>query len=349
MEWNNLLTQLNYYLAKLYILDTRGLKKVSLFERAQLATFDIDWGETPFVVWYQMLKWAAQRDKVDKLLEIILSAEEGNADNEFLKGALKNIRDHKDIMDKQMPPDEWKGGELKEEVREKILGKRSTLLPIGFLENGMDKSKAIVRIESGNMVGSGFVINNGWLITNNHVLPTRQVAATATIQFGYQFPKTYKSSQKSVTEIKAERTAKLDPGTENDKRFFTDAKLDFTLVKIKEEDLQNIKDYGFLQLSANGVRADDFVNIIQHPLGGPKQIGIYNNLVMYSDDNIVQYMTDTQEGSSGSPVLNSDWEVVALHHSGGWVDDPKTNEKVRRNQGTNIKRIAEFMLANNLN
>lgn len=349
MEWNNLLTQLNYYLAKLYILDTRGTKKVSLFERAQFELIDIDWGETPFNVWYQMLKWAAQRDKVDKLLQVILSAEEGNAENEFLKGALKNILEHKDVMDKVMPAAEWKGGEIKEEVREKILGKRSTLLPIGFLENGMDKSKSIVRIDCGNMVGSGFILEKGWLVTNNHVIPNRDVAAMATIQFGYQFPKTYRSSEKSVTELKPEQVATLDPGTENDKRFFTDQKLDFTLVKIKEQDLQNIKDYGFLQLSKSGVRADDFVNIIQHPLGGPKQIGIYNNLVMYADDDIVQYMTDTAEGSSGSPVLNSDWEVVALHHSGGWVDDPKTNQKVRRNQGTNIKRIAEFIVTNNLN
>lgn len=349
MEWNNLLTQLNYYLAKLYILDTRGLKKVSLYERANFETIDIDWGEKPFVVWYQMLKLAAQRDKVDKLLEVILSQEEGNSENEFLKGALKNIREHKDVMDKQMPGDEWKGGEVKEEVREKILGKRSTLLPIGFLENGTEKSKAIVRIDCGNMVGSGFVIENGWLVTNNHVLPNREAAAKAVIQFGYQFPKTLKSSEKSVTEIKPERIAALDPGTENDKRFFTDAKLDFTLVKINEQDIQNVKDYGFLEMSKNGVRADDFVNIIQHPLGGPKQIGIYNNLVMYVDEDIVQYMTDTEEGSSGSPVLNSDWEVVALHHSGGWVNDPKTDQKVRRNQGTNIKRIAEFIVANKLN
>ena len=29
------------------------------------------------------------------------------------------------------------------------------------------------------------------------------------------------------------------------------------------------------------------------------------------------YLADTQPGSSGSPVLNRHWEVVALHHSGG--------------------------------
>jgi V8-like Glu-specific endopeptidase len=39
----------------------------------------------------------------------------------------------------------------------------------------------------------------------------------------------------------------------------------------------------------------------------------------------VQYTTDTLPGSSGSPVFNDNWEVVALHHAGGPL---KTNDKV---------------------
>jgi endonuclease G, mitochondrial len=30
----------------------------------------------------------------------------------------------------------------------------------------------------------------------------------------------------------------------------------------------------------------------------------------------VHYVADTMEGSSGSPVFNRNWEIVALHHSG---------------------------------
>jgi hypothetical protein len=33
-------------------------------------------------------------------------------------------------------------------------------------------------------------------------------------------------------------------------------------------------------------------------------------------DNFVHYRTDTAPGSSGSPVFNDQWEIVALHHSG---------------------------------
>jgi hypothetical protein len=46
--------------------------------------------------------------------------------------------------------------------------------------------------------------------------------------------------------------------------------------------------------------------------------------------------------------MNSDWEVVALHHSGGWIVDPKTQQSVRRNQGTNIKKVKDFIETNKL-
>lgn len=340
-----MLDQLNYYLANLYITDTANLNKIKIVQKAQFQVFSFNFNQTPVLVWFQIIKYAADRNKVHKLVEAVL-AEPGNEDDEFLKGVLKNLLEGTSSSSKDLPDAQWKGGGTVKLTKEKIMGKKSNLLPIAFLEKGAEKARAIVRIICDNLSGTGFVIENRWLVTNNHVLPTREKAAVAEIQFNYQFPKNLKTFEKNVSEIKPERVASLDPGTENDKRFFTDAALDFTIVKIKDAD---IGDYGFLQFATGGVRADDFVNIIQHPSGGPKQIGLYNNLVMYADENIVQYMTDTAEGSSGSPVFNSDWEVVALHNSGGWLTDPATNETVRRNQGTNIKRLAQFITDNNLN
>ena len=55
---------------------------------------------------------------------------------------------------------------------EKITGSQSTLLPIRFLEIGMQRSRAVARIVRGDgRSGTGFLIGNGWLLTNNHVLP----------------------------------------------------------------------------------------------------------------------------------------------------------------------------------
>jgi endonuclease G, mitochondrial len=58
------------------------------------------------------------------------------------------------------------------------------------------------------------------------------------------------------------------------------------------------------------------VSIIQHPNGEPKQLAIRENRVVDILPDFVHYQTDTAPGSSGSPVLNDQWEVVALHHSG---------------------------------
>ncbi len=55
------------------------------------------------------------------------------------------------------------------------------------------------------------------------------------------------------------------------------------------------------------------VNIIQHPDGGPKMLALRNNLVTKSTKSDVCYLTDTKLGSSGSPVFNDQWTMVALH------------------------------------
>jgi endonuclease G, mitochondrial len=60
----------------------------------------------------------------------------------------------------------------------------------------------------------------------------------------------------------------------------------------------------------------EHVNIIQHPKGQYKQFVSRANELVDVLKNHVHYVTDTEQGSSGSPVYNDQWEVVALHHSG---------------------------------
>jgi V8-like Glu-specific endopeptidase len=85
----------------------------------------------------------------------------------------------------------------------------------------------------------------------------------------------------------------------------------------------------------------DRVYIIQHPEGLPKQIGMHRNLVVHVDDRVVQYLTDTKGGSSGSPVFNDRWGVVALHSR--WVEVPRADGRASmfRNQGVRIERVRE--------
>jgi hypothetical protein len=54
-----------------------------------------------------------------------------------------------------------------------------------------------------------------------------------------------------------------------------------------------------------------------------KQVIIRENRLIDLLDRYAHYEADTEPESSGSPVFNNQWEVVALHHSGV----PKRNTK----------------------
>ena len=69
---------------------------------------------------------------------------------------------------------------------------------------------------------------------------------------------------------------------------------------------------------------------------------MYSNVVAFVGANRVQYLTDTEPGSSGSPVFDKEWNVVALHHSGGWVSEPGAvdpNRQFYRNEGILIDAV----------
>ena len=71
---------------------------------------------------------------------------------------------------------------------------------------------------------------------------------------------------------------------------------------------------------------------MQHPQGLPEKIALAHNLVRYVDAQVVQYWTDTEAGSSDSPVFYDDWRVVALHHQ--WVESSVGDGHAYRNQGS---------------
>jgi len=61
------------------------------------------------------------------------------------------------------------------------------------------------------------------------------------------------------------------------------------------------------------------------------------NLIVRVDPTRLYYVTDTEGGSSGSPVFNDDWCVIALHRA-GMVDDAQRLVK-NANQGVPLTAI----------
>ena len=56
--------------------------------------------------------------------------------------------------------------------------------------------------------------------------------------------------------------------------------------------------------------------IIQHLGGQRKRLGFVRNQVSSFDERVIHYLTDTQEGSSGSPVFDGQGRLIASQYAG---------------------------------
>jgi len=217
----------------------------------------------------------------------------------------------------------WRGQDTPESVLEKIIGE-NTLRPISFLQRGVEVSRSVALLDVGKWVATGFMISANLLLTNNHVLPNKDLLPQTNIRFNYQL--NFAGAAEKTQDYKLETEGV----------FHTQRALDYTVVEVKDAPGN---DWAVSILSKEIPVAQSRVNIIQHPAGQPKQISFQNNFVEYADSTKVQYLTSTTNGSSGSPVFNDRWEVVALHHAGGMLVEPGTKQSYFRNEGITIAAI----------
>jgi hypothetical protein len=93
-------------------------------------------------------------------------------------------------------------------------------------------------------------------------------------------------------------------------------KLDVTIVSLKTlpSDVQGLSRAANIPLPAPTTKAF----VVGHPKAGPLQFSVHDSVLLdvCPNDRLMHYRTPTEPGSSGSPVFNSKWEVIALHHAG---------------------------------
>ncbi len=179
-------------------------------------------------------------------------------------------------------------------------------------------------VRDDGLLGTGFLTHDNLLVTNNHVLGDGSDAEKAVAQFNYQLAP-------AGLAVASEKLA-FDPGDV----FATSKADDWTVVRVQGEPNER---WGALSLEDVTLQKGDRVNIIQHPMGEHKQIALYHNVVVFVGHDRVQYLTDTMPGSSGAPVFNGDWQLVALHHSGGNLVEPGTKQVYYRNEGIDINAV----------
>jgi endonuclease G len=193
---------------------------------------------------------------------------------------------------------------IAEQALERVLATQD-LLPGNWLSTGAAASEAVALIQTAEGNATGFLVSSWLLLTNKHVLEDTAGAAQTVLSFRYQRDQRGRTSRV--------REHRLDP----DRFFHTGSDLDYALVSLEGPDQEQGPGhpYGFFPLiGATGkILLGQPVNIVQHPQGRPREIAIRNNQLLALDDTTLTYATDTDAGSSGSPVLNDRWELVALH------------------------------------
>jgi endonuclease G len=241
---------------------------------------------------------------------------------------------------------------------ERVLG-GNELQSVNYLERGARVARAVCRLSIRNRggrpigYGTGFLVAPGLLLTNNHVFPDAGFAGASFAEFDYALDPLGLPRAVSIVELEPQRF------------FATSEQLDFSLVATRSttRDGLPLDTFGWLPLIAQTgkVLEGEWLTIIQHPDGDPKMVCVRENRLLKRDDDVLWYSTDTMGGSSGSPVFNNDWQVVALHHSGvpdtdangnwlTWQGEPfvegqhgEADIKWLANEGIRISRIVQTL------
>jgi endonuclease G len=197
---------------------------------------------------------------------------------------------------------------------ERVIGGQRDFLGIQFLEMAAAVSRFVARVHLRDRpgqtagFGTGFMVSPRLLLTNNHVFPSSESTRFSEVEFDFQNDRFGRPLPVMVY------------GLEPETFFATSAELDYSLVALSPRSAsgRELQTYTWTRLVAAQGKAllGDSLNIIQHPKGEMKQIVLRSNELVDLLDDFAHYSTDTEPGSSGSPVFNDQWEVVALHHSG---------------------------------
>ncbi|MEW7009282.1 trypsin-like serine peptidase [Lentilitoribacter sp. EG35] len=152
---------------------------------------------------------------------------------------------------------------------------------------------------------TGFLIDNDLLMTNQHCVADQERCDTTKVIFGYAYDQAGRipgMEQYSCTKVES-----------------VDDDHDMALLRI--EGKPGLR-WGTLAFSPTAPKSGQAVFILQHPAGEAKQISALGCEVAEAispgraEQTDFSHRCDTLGGSSGSPVIDKNGDVVGLHHWG---------------------------------
>jgi endonuclease G len=244
------------------------------------------------------------------------------------------------------------------QVQEAIVN-RDDMVAYGFLQAGFEAGRSVARLQvprhdngairqraSGGTeiyLGTGWLVAPDLVITNHHVVNARSdgEADAASVDLDLQARNTtvqfdFDASTAAGESFRATKLEAFDPG------------LDYAVLRLASPPARTPLAINPPQIE---IAKDSYVavNIIQHPNGGPKKVALRNNLIYESKFPRLRYFTDTEHGSSGSPVFDDNWKVVALHRASTFVDRVQFQGRATGwvNEGTQMAAILDHVKTDN--
>ncbi|MDP2305102.1 MAG: trypsin-like peptidase domain-containing protein [Pseudomonadota bacterium] len=179
--------------------------------------------------------------------------------------------------------------------------------------------------------GTGTLLKGDRVLSNHHVLfPDGSAAIAVAVEFNAEDD----GLGKQFAPIVIQGNAGTITGDKSD---------DWAVVTVVSAPAMALR----FDLAATTATAipDERAFIIQHPRGESKRLAFVRNRVATVVARRVYYLTDTDGGSSGSPVFNGQGQLIALHRAGGSPQRFVGLPPVRKNEGVRIDIIAAAILA----
>ena len=248
---------------------------------------------------------------------------------------------------------------------ERAIGKNDSVYSnfVELIGNAKQKVGRIAIKRGNRNIGfaTGFMVAENLLLTNWHVFRTINEVADSEVQFLYELD----TAGNPGTPVSFRLQSEIF--------YYSNKELDYCFVAVHAADVTGkikLADIGYIFLDPGlgklGSEDEEKLNIIHHPDGDYKQLSIRKNLFVKITPTSIWYETDTAPGSSGSPVFNDQWQVVALHHmgvgkknvAGEYIDKdgkviPKINGKIdaskvvwEANEGIRISVILKDLFSN---
>jgi hypothetical protein len=185
------------------------------------------------------------------------------------------------------------------------------LWDVAFLRRGVEQAVSVCRIEveGEGAIGTGFLVSRDLLLTNYHVLEDGGVTDNPTrwrLCFGRVTAASGMETMGQTFRLAEHPIVRCSPTDE----------LDYGLLRVESAILEAeaIRPVNYVRLSPT---TRSGIHVLQHPEGESMKIvfGTKGITGVYEEEGLVQYISRTSTGSSGSPCFNDDWQLVALHHA----------------------------------